>query len=123
MDWYTLRADFDDPKAIPNGLHSMLARLEYKQELFVGAHFKIGGLDKAACLDTRELAEQYAQACRGVFAKRYSSNAIDLDVQAMSGGTSMRSEKSDRERVAADSQMVRARLEQRVYAPNKRPEL
>ncbi|MEJ2629620.1 MAG: hypothetical protein P8015_00050 [Acidihalobacter sp.] len=122
MDWYTLRVDVDDG-AIPVGLRSMVARLEYQQEQFVGAHFKIGGLDKAVRLDTRELAEQYAEACKTVFAKRYSTNAIDLTIQSVEGGNGMRSEKSDRKRVEEDSRMVRARLEQQVYVPNKRPEL
>lgn len=121
MDWYTLRAHFDDAGAVPYGLRALLGRLEYQDELFVGAHFKIGGLDKAVCLDTHELAERYAEKCAEVFAKRYKTDSVRLAIDKVKGGVS--GEKADRKRVEEDSRMVRARLKQQVYAPNKRPEL
>lgn len=128
MKWFSLHARVIDPSALSDKLRSALAGIEYHDEVCVGAHFKLTGIDKAAHLETRDLAERYLEACEGVFAKRYGADAIELTIGAVTLATravggETRKRETARQRVEEDTRIVQARLDQGVFAPNKRPKL
>ena len=77
-----------------------------KGELHVSANKRLCGLNAQAHIESRELAEQFAQLCRPVFIKRYGQGA-DVEVVAVEETASPRL----KARIAKDSAAVRAQLE------------
>lgn len=115
MKWFSLHARVIDPGALSDKLRYALAGIEYHDEVCVGAHFKLTGIDKAAHLEIRDLAERYLEACEGVI------DAVTLATRAVGGEA--RKRETARQRVEEDTRIVQARLDQGVFSPNKRPKL
>lgn len=76
-----------------------------KGELRVSANKRLSGLSAQAHIESRELAEQFAQHCRPVFIKRYGQGT-DVEVVAVEETASPRL----KDRIMKDSAAVRAQL-------------
>lgn len=99
---------------LPAGTH-LGFNMHYSSEkgyITIGPHFRLTGMDGAAHLATLELAERARTALLPRFQKRYGPET-DIEVREC-GGQWL-------ERIEKDSAIVQARLDQGVFAPNKRP--
>ena len=96
--------------------HAPIALFEQdeKDELFVGPHVRLSGFPGMAHLETRELADEYAEMIRPVFERRYGEGS-DVEVQEIQTGM----DKRLANRIQRDSDIVRKRLASGNLSPNK----
>lgn len=118
LTFYALRVRFIG--SVPPGLQVKLhAQIAQDGELSVSPHASLCSGTKEAWLDSPSLAREYREALTAVFARRYGEWVTDIEVVESSTPFRTKAELKIRE----DSQVVRARLEQNVLAPNRRPVL
>lgn len=83
--------------------------LQSKGDVFLSANTKLVGVDKAVLLSNKDLAELFRDATLPTLRRRHG-NAVRSTV------VSCRTTK-----VQLDDLLVRARIKENVFAPNKRP--
>lgn len=110
LRFHTIQLTLGD--ALPTGL----AEHGQRQSVFLSADLRACTQDKAMMLPDRLLVEALLTAIRSRLVKRYGSDA-DMQVVAVEISASTHAIR----RSAMDSALVRARVEQQVYAPNKLP--
>lgn len=91
------------------GIQSHTYALQAKDGCFVSAHTKLAGWGKAVVLTTRELAEEFRDAIYPVMRQRHGEQ-VELTVEPVIGM-----------RHGPDDAIVRARMAEKNYAPNKQP--
>lgn len=87
-----------------------IGRLIVEDECFVSANTKLCDFANSVCLSSKSLAERYLGALLPVLRKRYG-NGIRLAVI----------DRGPQGRPEFDDAMVAARIEQGVFAPNRKP--
>jgi len=91
-----------------------LFQQDEKNELFVGPHVRLAGFPGMAHIETRELAEEYAENIRPVLKRRHGEES-DVEVHEIrEDGT-----KRLLDRIQRDSDIVRKRLATGNLSPNK----
>lgn len=110
--WYMLQV------TMPSSAPGMLAYAQYKDELFVGPHVRLTGIDKGAHLEDRELAGRYADAVLPILERRYGDGCAVEVLEVQESGRS-----GLKEQILRHSEIVKSRLLTGNFAPNKRPEL
>lgn len=118
LTFYVLRVRFTGP-VLPGLQTKLHAQVAQDGELSVSPHVSLCGGTKGAWLDSPSLAREYREALAPVFARRYGEGVAEIEVVESTTPLRAKAELKIRE----DSQMVRARLEQKVLAPNRRPAL
>jgi hypothetical protein len=84
--------------------------LQTKDGCYISVNTKLAASDKAARLSSEELAVQFLEAIMPTMRRRHGEE-VRLTIEKW--GTSKQK--------AFDDVMIRARIEQNNYAPNKRP--
>lgn len=87
-----------------------IGRLIVEDGCFVSANTKLCDFANSACLSSESLAKRYLEALFPVLRKRYG-NGIRLSVF----------DRGPQGRPEFDDALVTARIEQGVFAPNRRP--
>ena len=85
-----------------------------KDELFLGPNVRLAGHIGMAHIETRELAEQFSEACAPRLQKRYGV-ATQLQVVECQALT----ERKLLARIQRDSETIRKRLQTGNFSPNK----
>jgi len=107
--FYTIRPEISC--YAPSSLHYQ----QEKNQLFIGPHFRLCGVNGAASLVSRELAERTREALLPRFQKRYG-NDTDIIIEECET-TNERFLKL----IERDSAIVQERLDKGYLAPNKKP--
>ena len=101
----------------PNALTAAPDTLHYAKhrgELFISPHVRMSGLDGAARIESRELAEQFVVAIMPRLIKRYGKDTtLNIMEVACSDGHWAR------KKIAEHSEIIRKRLNTENFAPNK----
>lgn len=108
---------FVDAPLLSENLRNSLAYQIHHDELYVSPNLKLSSKLAAAHINDRQTAESYVEACCKVFERRYGS-PITLRIDYCSETTS----KKLAHRIERDSALIRARLEQQCFSPNRRPQ-
>lgn len=87
-----------------------VGRLIVQDECYVSANTKLCDFANSACLSSEPLAVRYREALLPVLRKRYGDG---VHLLVISRGPQGRPE--------FDDELVKARIEQEVFAPNRRP--
>lgn len=87
-----------------------VGRLIVEEGCFVSANTKLCDFANSACLSSESLAKLYLEALLPILRKRYG-NGVRLAVF----------DRGPQGRPEFDDTLVRARIEQGVFAPNRRP--
>jgi hypothetical protein len=89
---------------------------EEKNELYVSPHVRLCGFSGMAHIETKSLAEKYAEAIAPIFQKRYG-NGTTLEVVSLQSGI----DKKTTLRIAKDTEIIKKRLATNNFASNKAP--
>lgn len=89
---------------------------EYKNELFLSPHVRLCGLSGMAHVESKSLAENFAEACIAILQKRYGNETTIQVFECMGSET-----KSLLARISRDSAIIRKRLASNNFSPNKAP--
>lgn len=89
-----------------------IGRLIVEDECFVSANTKLCDFANSACLSSESLARRYLEALLPILKKRYG-DGIRLSVF----------DRGPQGRPEFDDSLVTARIEQGVFAPNRRPKM
>ncbi|NVZ11684.1 hypothetical protein HW932_20775 [Allochromatium humboldtianum] len=85
-----------------------------KGEIYLGPHVRLSGLAGMAHIESKELAEQFAEACAPRLQKRYGKETR-LNVVEWSATSNNKLDL----RIKNDSEIIKKRLATRNLAPNK----
>ena len=110
LRFHTIQITLAD--AVPAGLSEHAER----HSVFLSADLRACTQEKAMLLSDRSLGEELLTAIRPRLMKRYGSDARAEVVQVEASGSAH----VDR-RATIETARIRARIKQRVFAPNKRP--
>jgi hypothetical protein len=112
-DYYTISVDAEK---LSDGLTRLLAYQLNKDELCVSANLRLCGVGGAAYIDDINTAKTFLDICAGVLETRYGC-AVALRLNNCQATQSVKLLK----KIKTDSAIVRARIEQQCFAPNKIP--
>lgn len=107
--WYELKPRLDG--AAPGNVWQN----EEHNELSIGPHTRLAGLQGGAIIRSRELAEAFRTALIPVFQRRYP-DGIDIEVVPCTGPWTKRLEKA----ANRDEAIIQARLATDNFSPNKK---
>ena len=117
IKWYQVQAEVDETKGkVGWDLHYQIEH----SEVYLSPHVRLTG-NKAAMIGTQELAQSYANRCAPIFKKR--GHVVFFDVVEWGAPASPDSKRglSLLATIQEHSQIIQARLDQDVMAPNKKP--
>lgn len=83
--------------------------LQVKEYCYLSANTRLVALDKAVALSSESLAQKYRDAVMNTMRQRHGDE-VTLQIQSCT-----------RDRMSFDDALVLARIEQNMFAPNKRP--
>lgn len=87
---------------------------EQKDGMYVSPHTRLAGFHGVAYLKSRALAEDFAEALKPIFERRYGPG-FSIEIEDWSGSSSL----SLLARIEKDSAIVAERLKTRNLVPNK----
>ena len=106
--WFTLRVFLDGPAPSP------LFIQEHRDGMYVGPHTRLAGFNGVAHLKSRALAEDFTEALKPIFERRYGPG-FGIEIEDWSGSSSP----SLLARIERDSAIVAERLKTGNLVPNK----
>lgn len=112
-DYYTISVDAGK---LSDSMARLLAYQLNKDELCVSANLRLCGVGGAAYIDDINTAKTFLDICTGVLETRYGCT-VALRLNNCQATQSVKLLK----KIKADSAIVRARIEQQCFAPNKIP--
>lgn len=93
----------------------VLGKMAGKDQCYLGPHVRLAGESGKALLDSEALARQYADACLPILQDRYGTDVgIELQATVARGGIKWTAKK-----VEKHSEIVRTRLDEGNFAPNR----
>ena len=94
---------------------SALLHQDEKSDVFISPHVRLCGYNAMAHIDSEFLAQAFAEACTPFLQKRYGIETM-LNVESR-----WEISESDKilKRIHEDSEIIRKRLENRNFSPNK----
>jgi hypothetical protein len=108
-EWYEIQATiFERPPGNVFLQHQ-------KVEMVVGPHTRPAGFQGGAMIESKELAETFAEAIKPIFKKRYGEST-ELSVVLCSGFL----REKDLAKIKSHSDIIKARLATNNFVPNKR---
>lgn len=108
QEWYEIQVDiFERPPGNVFLQHG-------KAEMVVGPHTRPAGLQGGAMIESKELAETFAEAIRPIYKKRYGEST-ELKVVPCSGFLGKR----DLEKVKEHTDIIKVRVATKNFVPNK----
>jgi hypothetical protein len=88
-----------------------------KEKICISPNVKLAGDVKEARIENKILAQRYLERCLPIFQKRYG-NSVELSIiECQTTSLCDRTIK----RIQRDSILIKARLEQNIMSPNKKP--
>lgn len=108
INWFTLKAYLAGPAPSP------LFIQEYRDGMYVGPHTRLSGFNGVAHLKNREIAEDFVEALKPIFERRYGPG-FSIEIEDWSGSSSP----SLQARIEKDSAIVAERLKTGNLVPNK----
>lgn len=116
IKWYQICVDVDK---LSSGLTVNFNYQLEKGNIFISPNVRLAGDVKEARIENIHLAQQYLDRCLPIFQKRYG---ISVKLSIMECQSSC-SNKRTLTRINSDSAIIKARLEQDIMTPNKKPTL
>lgn len=101
-DFWTIRVEHAE-------LQWHMFALQSKGDYFLSANTKLVGIDKAVLLSSEELAKRFCDATLPILRRRHGE-AVLSEVTPCSTT-----------RTQVDDVLVRSRIDEQIFAPNKRP--
>jgi len=113
-EWFQIKVS--DVQLSSKQMFMYFSQLE-KDELHISPHVKLAGFSKEAHISNIKLAKEFLDKCLPIFQRRYG-NETRLEIIKCTSH-SMHNQIS--QRVEKDSMLIKARLDQNIMAPNKKP--
>ena len=118
MEYFEIAVE--EVEGLGSGQSGMLHAALEKDGTYLSPNVRLCAGNKAAMLDSAELAQAYIDACKPIFVKRGQSLEFTIlsglaDTGGFDGFARLE------EAVKRDSDLVRARIEQGVMAHNRKP--
>lgn len=101
---------------LPIRAPSSLFYQDEKNELCLSSNVRLCGMARMAHIDSRQLAEQFVEACLPTLQKRYGNETTLEIFECMASATD-----SLKERIKVDSEIIRKRIATNNFSPNKAP--
>ena len=114
IPWYSIGIDIGEGDAPPQ-----FEYLGYNNSVMIGAHTRLAG--NGARLNSEELAIEYIEALKVLYKKRYNSD-FDFTLNKNESLEDFMS-KQEIQKLESDSNIIRARLLTKNFAPNKKVDL
>ena len=116
MNYFTLQV-------VGGKVPDFMAYQAHKGTVYLSPHTKLSDMDRAAYLDTEDLARRAAVAIGPIMKKRHGDGARIEVLPVGGGGGGASADARIMKKIKADSAMMEARTAQRIFAPNKQPKL